>query len=137
MTKTDDTGHLMRKLLVFLFAIAMLAFGFELNKKLETDIGNWTVDDTDEFASLTINWRARLFFPVRDRFRRTISELQRIYYETGTQPRDLGVSKITAIRESLPDGKVSWFEKAIVNPLLFGFLRAFAIVVIVIIFLNQ
>jgi hypothetical protein len=109
---------------------------FELSKKLETDIENWTHEDTDEFVSL-MNWRARLFFPVRDRTARTVSELQRIYYETGTQPRDLGLRKITAIRESLPGGKETWFEKAIVNQQIFNGLLAFAIAVVAIIFLNQ
>ena len=117
-------------------AIALMGRSFELTKKFDTDIENWTYEDTDELASLT-NWRARLFFPVRDRLERTVSELQRIYYETGTLPRDLGVSKVAAIRESLPGGKETWLEKAIVNQQIFNSLLAFAIVVAAIIFLNQ
>ena len=116
-------------------AIALTGRAFELNKKLEADIENWTYEDTDEYVSLS-NWRTRLLFPVKDRLVRVVSELQRIYYETGTQPRDLGVSKITAICESLPGGKRSWFEKAIVSPQIFNSALAFVIIAAAIAFLN-
>jgi hypothetical protein len=117
-------------------AIALSGRAFELNKKFQTDIENWTYEDTEELASLT-NWRARLFFPTRDRLEATVSKLQDIYYEFGKQPRDLGASKIAEIRESLPGGKPSWFEKAIVNQQIFNALLAFAIVVAVIAWWNQ
>jgi hypothetical protein len=115
--------------------IALTGRAFELNKKFETDIENWTYEDTDEFTSL-YNWRARLFFPVRDRMASTVSELQRIYYETGTLPRDLGLAKVMAIRESLPGGKVSWFEKAITQA-IFNSIVAFAIIAVVVTWWNQ
>jgi hypothetical protein len=117
-------------------AIALTGRYFELNKKYETDIENWTYEDTNEFVSLA-NWRQRLFFPLKDRLRRLVPELQRIYYETGTQPGDLGGYKIAAIRESLPGGKISRFEKAIANTQTFNALVAFAIVVAVITWWNQ
>jgi hypothetical protein len=116
-------------------AIALTGRYFELNKKFETDIENWTYEDTNEFVS-SANWRQRLFFPLKDRLSRLVPELQRIYYETGTQPGDLGGYKIAAIRESLPGGKISWFEKAIANTQTFNALVAFAIVAAVLIYLN-
>ena len=115
--------------------IALKGRYFELNKKFETDIENWTYEDTNEFVSL-VNWRQRLFFPLKDRLRRLVPELQRIYCETGTQPGDLGGYKIAAIRESLPGGKISWFEKAIANTQIFNALLAFAIVAAVLTYLN-
>jgi hypothetical protein len=83
------------------------------------------------------NWRQRLFFPLKDRFRRLVPELQRIYSETGTQPGELGGYKIAAIRESLPGGKISWFEKAIANTQTFNGIVAFVIIVAVITWWNQ
>jgi len=68
---------------------------------------------------------------------RLVPELQRIYYETGTQPGGLGGYKIAAIRESLPGGKISWFEKAITDQQTFNALVAFAIIVAFITWWNQ
>jgi hypothetical protein len=65
-----------------------------------------------------------------------VPELQRIYYETGTQPGELGGYKIASIRENLPGGKISWFEKTITNQQTFNSLVAFAIVAAVLIYLN-
>jgi hypothetical protein len=56
-------------------AIALTGRVFELSKKLENEIENWTRDDTKELVS-TMNWRARLFFPIRDRMENTIVELK-------------------------------------------------------------
>jgi hypothetical protein len=111
--------------------IALTGRAFELSKKFDTDIGNWTYEDTQELTSL-MSWRARFFFPIRQRLGRTVRELQRIHDETGKQPRDLGLAKVVEIRENLQGGKVSWFEKAIVNGQSFNSIFGLAIISVVI-----
>jgi hypothetical protein len=111
--------------------IALTGRAFELNKKFETDIANWTDKDTAELAALA-SWRARLFFKVRNRIENTVWELQRIYEETGQQPRQLGLGKISKIRESFPGGKVTWLETALVDPRFFNSLLGFAIITVAI-----
>ncbi len=75
-------------------AIVLTGRAFELNKKFENEIENWTFDDTREMIS-HMNWRARLFFPVTKRLAITVSELQRVHAETGKQPRDIGLKGVT------------------------------------------
>src|SRR5262249_1679649 len=42
-----------------------------LQKKLMNDIGNWTFDDTQEFAKC-LGWRARLWFNAEERMKREL-----------------------------------------------------------------
>ena len=111
-------------------AIVLTGRAFELSKKFENEIENWTYDDTTELVS-KVNWRGRLFFPIRERMDGTIRELKLIHEETGQQPRDLGQVGIAKIREGLPNGKVSLLEKAIVNQQFFNSIFAVCIIVIV------
>src|SRR6266487_2746471 len=74
-------------------AIVLTGRAFELSKKFENEIENWTFDDTREMIS-HMNWRARLFFPVTKRLVITVSELQRVHAETGKQPRDIGLKGV-------------------------------------------
>lgn len=105
---------------------------FELNKKLESDIENWTSDDTDEYVRLA-NWRVRLLNRAWGRLDYGVWELKRIYDETGQQPRDVGLSKINEIYARSPEGKPSWFEKAIVSNWAFNALMGFTIISIAIV----
>ncbi len=111
-------------------AIVLTGRAFELLKNLENDIENWTYDDTRELVSKA-NWRARWFFPIRERMEARIRELKRIHDETGQQPRDLGQAAIEKLCEALPNGKVSLLEKAIVNQQFFNSIVAFCIIVII------
>jgi hypothetical protein len=52
------------------------------------DIGNWTEDDTEQFASL-LNWRARLCFHSTERVHKRIDRFREMYEATGKQPGDL------------------------------------------------
>jgi hypothetical protein len=94
---------------------------------LDNEIENWTDDDTQELVS-TMNWHARLFFPIKDRMERTIVELKRIHSQTGQQPRDLGQAGVAKIREGLPNGKISLIEKMVVNQYYFNSIMAFCII---------
>src|SRR6266699_2092882 len=85
-----------------------------LGKKFMTDIQNWTDDDTEQFASLMMNWRARFFFRSNERVRERISRFQELYETTGRQPGDLAEKEMQN-----GDLDYSWFEKAIINPILF------------------
>ena len=70
-------------------AIVFMGRYFELSKKLENDIKNFTYEDALELNS-QLNWRARLLFPSKERLLATVGELKRIYGETGQQPRKFG-----------------------------------------------
>jgi len=87
-----------------------------LGKKFLTDIGNWTEDDTEQFASL-VNWRARLFFHSTERVRKRIWRFLEMYEDTGKQPGDLTEKERQSV---VADLDYSWFEKAIINPIAFG-----------------
>jgi hypothetical protein len=112
-------------------AIVLTGRTYELLKKFETDIQNWSYDDTREFVS-RLNWRVRLLFPVMQRTTRLVQELQLIYEETGKQPRDIGRIEIEKIRNELPNGKTSWLEKAIGAQWSFNALLALSIIVVAI-----
>jgi hypothetical protein len=86
-----------------------------LGKKFLTDIGNWTEDDTEQFASL-MNWRARLFFHSTERVRKRLERFWQMYEDTDKQPGDL--TEIER-KKMVADLDYSWFEKAIINPYSF------------------
>jgi hypothetical protein len=118
-------------------ALAIVKTGrwFELNKKFETEIENWTLENTDEIVKL-FNWRARLFFPVKARFANGIPELKRIRAETGKEPRDIGLKAIEEIRSQFPGGRITWLEKAITSPRIFYATLVFVLIVVVISYLG-
>jgi hypothetical protein len=104
-----------------------------LGKKVLTDVGNWTEDDTEESASL-MNCRGKLFFHSTERIRKHVWRLREIYETTGKQPGDLTEEerqKVTA------DHDFSWFEKAIINPIAFGALVRVVIISIAIVSLDN
>jgi hypothetical protein len=86
-----------------------------LGKKLLTDFGNWTEDDTEQLASLA-NWRAKLFFHSTERVRKRIRRFQKTYEATGKQPGDFTEEER---RKGSADLEFSWFEKAIIHPVAF------------------
>jgi hypothetical protein len=110
-------------------AIVLTGRTYELLKKFENDIQNWSYDDTREFVS-RLNWRVRLFFPVMQRTARLVQELKLIHEETGKQPSDIGRSEIAKIRNELPNGKISWPERAIGTQWSFNALLALSIIVV-------
>jgi hypothetical protein len=115
--------------------IALAGRAFELSKKFETQIENWSDEDTTELVS-HLNWRARLLFPSRTRTARTVRELKRIQRETGAQPIDVGSSGVIKIRESLPGGKPSLFEKALTTQSTFNSILALVIIAGAIIYMT-
>jgi hypothetical protein len=104
-----------------------------LGKKFLTDLGNWTEDDTEQFASL-MNWRARLFFHSTERVRKRIGRFQEMYEDTGKQPGDLTEKER---HKMIADLDYSWFEKAIINPIAFGAIVRIIIISIAIVSLDN
>ena len=97
-----------------------------LNKKYLNDFGNWTEEDTQQFAAL-LNWRARLFFHSTERVRKRVLRFREIYHQTGKQPGDLSEPERYKV---VADLEHSSFEKAIINPLVFwGVVRLIIIVI--------
>ncbi len=86
-----------------------------LAKKFNTDVENWTPEDTRGFVS-AMNWRARRFFNTRERFETRIERFQEYYYETGRQP---GVLTKDEMNKLIGDLEAGWFETAIVNNYFF------------------
>ena len=82
-----------------------------LGKKFLSDFGNWTEDDTDQFASL-MNWRARLFFHSTQRIRERIGRWKKIHETTGKQPGDFTQEEQLKV---VADLEPSWFEKAVID----------------------
>ena len=54
-----------------------------LTKKLMNHIDQWTYEDTDAFVSC-MNWRARLLFNERERFKKRVAVLEQVHYDTGS-----------------------------------------------------
>jgi hypothetical protein len=117
----------------------------ELERKLKTDVNNWTLEDTDEFISLG-NWRARLFFGgrLRRRLQRQIAERNRLVEDFTTElgkseTEALNYAEIAEFKKRLveadnrvPDGKPSWFETILINQYSFNSVLAIALIVLVI-----
>jgi len=114
-------------------AIVLRGRAFELEKKFDNEIQDWTYDDTIELVS-KMSWRARYFFPVRERLQATVEELQIIHSDTDQQPRDLGLNRIVGIRESLPNGKQSILEKIVLSQGFPSSIVAFSIMAFVFIY---
>src|SRR5439155_325455 len=91
---------------------------------------------TKNVLSLGTNWRARIFFNVRKRFVAVGDELKRIQQETGKEPRDLGYSGIDKVRESLKDGHITLFEKAIVRQDFFNSVVGLIVIVVTICYIG-
>jgi hypothetical protein len=104
-----------------------------LGKKFLTDIGNWTEDDTEQFASL-MNWRAKLFFHSTDRLRKRLWRFQEMHEDTGKQPGDLSEKERQKV---VADLDYSWFEKAIMNPMVFGAIVRIIVISIAIVSLDN
>jgi hypothetical protein len=84
----------------------------------------------------TWNWRARWFFNVRNRTEGVVWELQRIHQETGKEPGELGRKAVDDIREGLPNGHISFVEKAIVPQAFFNSIVGFVICAVVIAYIR-
>jgi hypothetical protein len=103
-----------------------------LTKKMTNHIDEWTFEDTDAFVSL-MNWRARLFFNEREKFEKRIAILERVYYDTGKQPSELGENEVAKL---LKPYKANWFETAIVNPHFVNSIMAATIIIGAILYLS-
>jgi hypothetical protein len=95
-----------------------------------TNFGNWTEDDTEEFASLNwppyMNWRARLFFHSKERVRKWHRRLREMYEATGKQPGDLTEEERQKL---IADLDYSWFERLIIHQNSFYYGIAFIIII--------
>jgi hypothetical protein len=103
-----------------------------LLNKMSNHIDEWTFEDTSAFVSLT-NWRARLFFNAREKVGKLIAALEKVYYDTGKQPSELGENEHDKL---LMPYKASWFETAIVNPDFFNSIMAATIIIGAIMYLS-
>src|ERR1035437_4248979 len=110
---------------------------FLLEKKLENDIEHWTEEDTRRFVSLGTNWRARTFFGARKRFTAGVDELKRIHQETGSEPRDLGCSRVEKIRESLKGGHVTLLEMLVVRQPFFNSIVGLILIILGICYIGN
>jgi len=110
---------------------------FLLSKKLENDIEHWTEEDTRRFLRLSSNWRARTFFGARKRFTAGVDELKRIHQETGSEPRDLGLSRIENIRESLKGGYVTLLEIIVVRQPFFNSIVGLILIIFAVCYIGN
>jgi hypothetical protein len=104
-----------------------------MGKKFMADIGNWTDDDTQEFAAL-MNVRARWFFGSTERVRKRIWRFADHYEQTGQQPIEMTEKERNQL---VADLDYSWFEKAIINPIAFGATVKIVVITIAILSLNN
>jgi hypothetical protein len=104
-----------------------------MGKKFMTDIGNWTDDETEEFAAL-VNVRARWFFGSNERIRKRIWRFADHYDETGQQPGEMTEKERSQL---VADLDYSWFEKAIINPIAFGAIVKIVVITIAILSFNN
>jgi hypothetical protein len=104
-----------------------------MGKKFMNDIGNWTDDETEEFAAL-VNVRARWFFGSTERIRKRIWRFADHYEQTGQQPIEMTE---TERNELTADLDYSWFEKAIINPIAFGSIVKIVVITIAILSFNN
>ncbi len=102
-------------------AIVLLGRSVELNKKLATQIEEWTDKDTEELVSTSFPLRSRYIFPGKERIKQLakplIAEMKRIHTETGQQP-NLQPTDINKIFDQSPD-KFTWLEKFKVQAVLY------------------
>lgn len=115
--------------------VVLMGKTFLLTRRFETEIENFGPDAVDELVATT-NWRARWFFNARNRIEGVVRELQRIRQETGKEPGELGRKAIDDIREGLPNGHVTFVEKAIVTQAFFNSIVGFAICAAVISYIK-
>ena len=104
-----------------------------LSKKFLSNFGNWTEDDTDQFASL-MTWRARLFCRSTELVRKRVGRWKEIYETTGKQPGDFTQEEQLKVVADLDH---SWFEKAIINNLSFYWIVWVVIISIAIVTLDN
>jgi hypothetical protein len=104
-----------------------------MGKKFMNDIGNWTDDETEEFAAL-MNLRARWFFGTTERVRKRIWRFADHYEQTGQQPIEMTEKERNQL---VADLDYSWFEKAIINPIAFGAIVKIVVITIAILSLNN
>ena len=104
-----------------------------MGKKFSHDIGNWTDDDTEEFAAL-MNLRARWFFGSNERVRQRVWRFAQHYDETGQQPIEMTEKERT---ELVADLDYSWIEKAFVNPIAFGAIVKLSVITIAILSMGK
>jgi hypothetical protein len=114
--------------------IVLLGPRYELDKKLNRDIGNWTDADTASWVALQ-NWRSRWLFPIEDRMRFLVREFRDLHECEGKQPGDFDPSCIMSVANRFPGRKVTWFERTIVSP--YGFNSIVAVVIIALILWSQ
>jgi len=114
-------------------AVVLQGNAYTLLMKLENHIDDWTDDDTDAYVAL-MNWRARWFFPVRDRAAYSVNQLKQIYHRDNVQPWQLPKKTVDSITASFPGKKVDWIEKLFVSP--YGFYPAVRLALVVLIIMN-
>jgi hypothetical protein len=113
-------------------ARGIVRFGrlFELEKKLCTQIEDWTPMDTREYVTLCTNWRAR-FFPVRERVERTVAELKHMYAVTGQRLKPEDKAKTMPEIHKRLGIAPKWLEKLIVPRQWFNSIIAFLVITLV------
>jgi hypothetical protein len=104
-----------------------------MGKKFMNDIGNWTDDETEEFAAL-VNVRAMWFFGSTERIRKRIWRFADHYEQTGQQPIEMTEKERNELTADLD---YSWFEKAIINPIAFGSIVKIVVITIAILSFNN
>jgi hypothetical protein len=102
---------------------------FALNRKYYSNIHEWTDSDTAAFVACT-TWRARWFFPVKNRTRLIVHDLQKICWAENTQPGQLPKQTVDEVQKRA--GKPSWFEIAVVNPFIFHNVIMLAIIAFIV-----
>jgi hypothetical protein len=93
--------------------------------KLNTDIQNWSWDDTQALVGLSTR-RARWFFHAKERFTKRVAILQEYYEETGRQPQNLNPEEV---KKLVGDLDFIWIEHLMTERWFFNAALGFILIV--------
>ena len=116
-------------------AVVLVGPMVALAKKHDNDIENWNDEDTNSYIAC-MNWRARWFFPVRDRLNHNVEEFKKIYRLEELQPCQVDQRVINSIKQRFPGKKENWFEVAIILPHTFYMALRLIVVVLVLAYVK-
>src|SRR5262249_12429930 len=103
-----------------------------LDKKFMNDIGNLTIDDTEEYAKC-MSWRARLWFNAEERIGKRARIMQEVYRNTGKQLAELGEDEAYKL---LKPYQHNWLERFIIHPYGWNSITAGIIIIVGILYLR-
>lgn len=103
-----------------------------LDKKLNTEVENWTPQDTKEYVR-NFNWRLRLVSNIEDRFEKHVAIFKQHYLNTGQRSSDMTATEVQALSSHL---ELNWLQKAISYQHSFNAILGGALIVASLLYLN-